>query len=152
MDFQRMGEKANAGRFERGCLKATAENLTSWTLSKRERPPRTDFQRCSLVKIAQIMRISSLKTMFILFFMTCFSFFVIQDEAPPERRVARHESFFFRILILNFRDSGRCSPERRVARHESFSFASSTFVIQDDAPPKDGLPVTNLFLSHPQLS
>ena len=29
MDFQRMGEKANAGRFERGCLKTTAENLTS---------------------------------------------------------------------------------------------------------------------------
>ena len=74
MVFQRMGEKANAGRFERGCLKATAENLTSWTLSRREKPPKTDFQRCSSVKIAQIMRISSLKTMFILFYDLFFPF------------------------------------------------------------------------------
>ena len=43
MDFQRMGKKSNAGRFERGCLKATAENLTSWTLPGREKPPKTDF-------------------------------------------------------------------------------------------------------------
>ena len=74
MDFQRMGEKANAGRFERGCLKATAENLTSWTLSRREKPPKTYFQSCPSVKIAQIMRISSLKTMFILFYDLFFPF------------------------------------------------------------------------------
>ena len=43
MDFQRMGKKTNAGRIERGCLKVTTENLTSWTLSKREKPPNTKF-------------------------------------------------------------------------------------------------------------
>ena len=46
MDFQRMGKKTNAGRFERGYLKVTTENLTSWTLSGREKPPNTNFQRC----------------------------------------------------------------------------------------------------------
>ena len=39
-----MGEKANAGRFERGCLKVTTDNLTSWTLSRRETPPETFFR------------------------------------------------------------------------------------------------------------
>jgi hypothetical protein len=29
MDFQRMGKKTNAGRFERGYLMVTTENLTS---------------------------------------------------------------------------------------------------------------------------
>jgi hypothetical protein len=43
MDFQRMGKQANAGRFERGYLKVTTENLTSWTCSRREKPPKTNF-------------------------------------------------------------------------------------------------------------
>ncbi len=43
MDFQRMGKKADAGRFERGYLKETTENLTSWTLSGREKQPKTNF-------------------------------------------------------------------------------------------------------------
>jgi hypothetical protein len=43
MDFQRMDPKDNAERFERGCLKVTTENLTSWTLSRREKPPKTIF-------------------------------------------------------------------------------------------------------------
>jgi len=43
MDFQRMGKEANAGRFERGYLKVTTENLTNWTLLKREKPPKTNF-------------------------------------------------------------------------------------------------------------
>ena len=41
-----MGKKTNAGSFERGCLKVTTENLSSWTLSGREKPPKTNFQRC----------------------------------------------------------------------------------------------------------
>ena len=32
-----------AGRFERGYLKVTTENLTSWTLLRREKPPKTNF-------------------------------------------------------------------------------------------------------------
>ena len=36
-------KKANAGRFERGYLKVTTENLTSWSLSRREKPPKTNF-------------------------------------------------------------------------------------------------------------
>ena len=43
MDFQRMDKKANAGRFERGYLKVTTENLTSWALSRREKPPNPNF-------------------------------------------------------------------------------------------------------------
>jgi hypothetical protein len=39
MDFQRMGKQDNAGRFERGYLKVTTENLTSWISSRREKPP-----------------------------------------------------------------------------------------------------------------
>ena len=42
MDFQHMGKKANAGRFERGYQKVT-ENLTNWTLPGREKPPKTNF-------------------------------------------------------------------------------------------------------------
>jgi len=38
-----MGQKANAGRFELGYLKVTTENLTIWTLLKREKPPKTNF-------------------------------------------------------------------------------------------------------------
>jgi len=38
-----MGKEANAGRFERGYLKVTTENLTNWTLLKREKPPKTNF-------------------------------------------------------------------------------------------------------------
>ena len=48
MGFQRMGKNANAERFERGYLKITTENLTSWTLLRREKPPKTNFQRCPL--------------------------------------------------------------------------------------------------------
>ena len=43
MDFQRMGKKANAGRFERGYLKVTTEKLTNWNLSRREKPQKTNF-------------------------------------------------------------------------------------------------------------
>ena len=43
MDFQRMGKMANAGRFERGYLKGTTENLTSWTMLRREKPPESNF-------------------------------------------------------------------------------------------------------------
>ncbi len=43
MDFQRMGKMANAGRFERGYLKVTAETLTGWTRLRREKPPKTSF-------------------------------------------------------------------------------------------------------------
>ena len=43
MDFQRMGKKANAGRFERGCLKVTTEKLTNWNLPGREKPQKTNF-------------------------------------------------------------------------------------------------------------
>jgi hypothetical protein len=43
MDFQRMGKKTNAGRFERGYPKATTENPASWTLSRREKPPNINF-------------------------------------------------------------------------------------------------------------
>ena len=53
MDFQRMGKKTNAGRFERGYLKVTTENLTSWTLSRREKPPKTNFERCPLLNITR---------------------------------------------------------------------------------------------------
>ena len=42
MDFQQMGKQDNAGRFECGDLKATTENLTSRTLSRCEKPPRTN--------------------------------------------------------------------------------------------------------------
>ena len=44
MDFQRRGKQDNAGRFERGCLKVTTENLTSWNLPGREKPPETNFR------------------------------------------------------------------------------------------------------------
>jgi hypothetical protein len=40
-----MGKKANAGRFERGYLKATTENLSSWILPRREKPPETNEWR-----------------------------------------------------------------------------------------------------------
>ena len=43
MDFQRMDKQDNAGRFERGYLKITTENLTNWTLFRREKPPKTNF-------------------------------------------------------------------------------------------------------------
>ena len=43
MDFQWMSKKANAGRFERGYLNVTTENLTNWTLLKREKPPKTNY-------------------------------------------------------------------------------------------------------------
>ena len=43
MDFQRMGKKANAGRFERGYLKVTTGNLTNWNLPGREKPQKTNF-------------------------------------------------------------------------------------------------------------
>ena len=46
MDFQRMSKKANAGRFERGYLNVTTENLTNWTLLRREKTPETNFERC----------------------------------------------------------------------------------------------------------
>ena len=39
MVFQQMGKQDNAGRFERGYLKATTENLTNWNLPGREKPP-----------------------------------------------------------------------------------------------------------------
>jgi hypothetical protein len=39
MDFQQMGKQDNAGRFERGYLKATTENLTNWNLPMCEKPP-----------------------------------------------------------------------------------------------------------------
>jgi len=42
MDFQQMGKQANAGSFERGCLKVTTENLTNWTLLRCEKPPKTN--------------------------------------------------------------------------------------------------------------
>ena len=43
MDFQRMGKQDNAGRFKRGGLKATTENLINWILLRREKPPKTNF-------------------------------------------------------------------------------------------------------------
>jgi len=43
MDFQRMDQKANAGRFERGYLKVTTENLANWNWSRSEKPPKTFF-------------------------------------------------------------------------------------------------------------
>ena len=42
MDFQQMGKQDNAGRFERGCLKVTTENLTNWYLPGCEKPPKTN--------------------------------------------------------------------------------------------------------------
>ena len=39
-----MGKQDNAGRFERGYLKVTTENLTSWNLPGREKPPETNFR------------------------------------------------------------------------------------------------------------
>ena len=41
--FSVWAKKANARRFERGYLKVTTENLTSWTLPGREKPPKTNF-------------------------------------------------------------------------------------------------------------
>jgi len=38
MDFQQMGKQDNAGRFERGYLKVTTENLTNWILPGCEKP------------------------------------------------------------------------------------------------------------------
>jgi len=38
-----MGKQDNAGRFERGYLKVTTENLTNWNLPEREKPPNTNF-------------------------------------------------------------------------------------------------------------
>ena len=43
MGFQQMDKQDNAGRFERGYLKATTENLTNWTLLEHEKPPKTNF-------------------------------------------------------------------------------------------------------------
>ena len=53
MVFQRMGKKDNAGRFERGYQKVTTENLTSWTLPGREKPPKTNFSRCPQTNLHQ---------------------------------------------------------------------------------------------------
>jgi len=39
MDFQQMGKQDNAGRFERGYLKVTTENLPNWNLPGCEKPP-----------------------------------------------------------------------------------------------------------------
>jgi len=38
-----MGKQDNAERFERGYPKVTTENLTNWTLLRREKPPKTIF-------------------------------------------------------------------------------------------------------------
>ena len=43
MDFQWMSKKANAGSFECCYLKVTTEKLTSWTLLRHEKPPKTNF-------------------------------------------------------------------------------------------------------------
>ena len=45
-----MGKQDNAERFECGYLKVTADNLTSWTVNRREKPPNTNFQRCPKLK------------------------------------------------------------------------------------------------------
>ena len=42
MDFQQTGKQDNAGRFERGYLKVTTENLTNWNLPECEKPPKTN--------------------------------------------------------------------------------------------------------------
>ena len=44
MDFQWMSKRTNAGRFERGCLKVTTENLTNWELPGREKPQKPIFR------------------------------------------------------------------------------------------------------------
>ena len=43
MDFQWMSKKANAGRFERGYLNVTTENLTNWTLLKTRKAAENQF-------------------------------------------------------------------------------------------------------------
>jgi hypothetical protein len=42
MFFRQTGKQDNAGRFERGCLKATTGNLTNWDLPGCEKPPKTN--------------------------------------------------------------------------------------------------------------
>ena len=42
MFFQQTGKQDNAGRFERGYLKVTTENLTNWDLPGCEKPPKTN--------------------------------------------------------------------------------------------------------------
>ena len=42
MVFQQTGKQDNAGRFERGYLKVTTENLTNWDLPGCEKPPKTN--------------------------------------------------------------------------------------------------------------
>ena len=42
MDYQQTCKQDNAGRFERGCLKVTTENLTNWDLLICEKPPKTN--------------------------------------------------------------------------------------------------------------
>jgi hypothetical protein len=39
MDFQQMDKQDNAGRFERGYLKVTTENLSNWNLPGCEKSP-----------------------------------------------------------------------------------------------------------------
>ena len=41
--FSVWAKKANAGRFERGYLKVTTENLTCWIMLRCEKPPKTNF-------------------------------------------------------------------------------------------------------------
>ena len=43
MVFQQTGKQDNAGRFERGYLKVTTENLTNWDLSGCEKPPKNQL-------------------------------------------------------------------------------------------------------------
>ena len=40
-----MSKKTNAGISERGCLNVTTEKYTSWTLFRREKTSKTNFQR-----------------------------------------------------------------------------------------------------------
>ena len=42
MDFQQTGKQDNAGRFERGYLKVTTDNLTNWDLPGCKKPPKTN--------------------------------------------------------------------------------------------------------------
>jgi hypothetical protein len=51
ISFQRLDQKVNAERFERGCRKITHENLTGWTLSGREKPPNANFEGGLKVKL-----------------------------------------------------------------------------------------------------
>jgi len=46
MDFQQTGKQDDAGRFERGYLKVTTENLPNRDLPGCEKPPESNEQRC----------------------------------------------------------------------------------------------------------